>query len=93
MERITHAAKLFDSGLIKIDKKHSDINIESDICVEGFYTSDNRFVSRTIANEIAFDANQISELQYELCCNGLTTEMFWGNNYQYNDEMGYYKDE
>jgi len=96
-EHIAHAAISRSDGVISVGKQHADIIQSSPFgtckngSVQGFTTNTDRFVCREKAAKIAFEAGQIKN-----CKEGkkLMSEEVWiDNNYKYDEEKGYYKDE
>lgn len=87
-EYIAHACIKRKDGVFATGRSHSEIinsspygtckNIPSEN--QGFMTSRNRFVGRTVAFEIAYEANQITEEMYENSCpRYLLSEYIWSD--------------
>lgn len=101
VERITHAAIVGEGGtMIFLGKSHADCYKQA--CAtgcktsdqskhQGFMTSAGRYVPRTVAAQIAFNAGQIKKNS-----GALISEELWydkdGGMFKYDSIKGYYKD-
>tara|TARA_Y100000310_G_scaffold344477_1_gene457452 strand:- start:1003 stop:1317 length:315 start_codon:yes stop_codon:yes gene_type:complete len=84
-------------GVDAVGKCHADIIRDSPkgTCkagsIQGFITNTGRLVKRKVANRIAFEAGQIKKYipDHEL----LSEEIWSDNDYYYDEEKGYVKNE
>lgn len=96
MERIAHAAILRTDKCIIFGKDHADCIKRSPYgsCkngkIMGFLTNKLRFVNRKAAASIAFQSNQISQIEPNQV---LISEELWspqsGGKYKYDEKLGY----
>ncbi len=98
METIRHAAIRWKDGFITYGKDHGECwkrhpnreNISVTGGVQGFLTSEWRFVNRSEADKIALAAGQLKRIK-KLVGGLISDELWYYGDYDYNLETGYVK--